>query len=82
MNNQIQEQQSQNNSGILANITEDTLDTIRNIKQHNKIPNLILAVITPHSSSHVFLHEFFEWFILQYNTGVYYKPKQRIEWVN
>ena len=47
MNNQIQEQQSQNNSGILANITEDTLNTIRNVKQHNKIPNLILAVITP-----------------------------------
>ena len=44
----------------MANIIENTLNTIRNIqntseniknrigKQHNKIPNLILAVITPH----------------------------------
>ena len=47
-------------SEILANITENTLNAIRNIKntrkniynrigkQHNKILNLILALINPH----------------------------------
>ena len=46
----------------MANIIENTLNTIRNIqntseniknrmgKHRNKIPNLILAVITPHSN--------------------------------
>ena len=46
---------------ILANIIENTLNTIRNIqntseviknrmsKQHNKNPNLILAVVIPHT---------------------------------
>ena len=57
----LQEEFTQeNNNDVLANITENTLNTIRNMKntreniqnrigkQHNKIPNLILAVITPH----------------------------------
>ena len=54
-------QEQQNNSDVLANLTENTLNTIRNMrntseniknrigKQHNKIPNLILAVFTTHT---------------------------------
>ena len=50
-NNRIQKQQ--NNSDVLTNIIENIKNTSENIKkrigkQHNKIPNLILAVITPH----------------------------------
>ena len=65
MNNQIQEKQ--NNSDVnLTNVTENTLNTIHNIiitsenncigKQHNKIPNLILEVITPDKNMFIYMY--------------------------